>query len=95
MTFDFPPWAMVLLATLLLGQASWIFYDAGRRGEPRLLWGLFGLANCPSSLIIYLLVTRRKGKTKICPQCGNNLGVAARFCPNCGVSQSPGPGAGK
>lgn len=51
----------VLAGTLLVAQATWIFRDALRRGESYpWLWGLFGLANVPSSLIIYFLVTRRK-----------------------------------
>jgi len=44
---------------LLLIQAIWIFFDAKKRKDKYFwLWGLFGLLNVPSSLIIYLLVTR-------------------------------------
>jgi hypothetical protein len=53
-------WLYPLLAVLLFGQALWIFVDARKRGENAWLWGLLGLLNVPSSLIIYLLVTRRK-----------------------------------
>jgi hypothetical protein len=57
---------VVLLAIpILLVQASWIFYDARNRKEKYYwLWGLFGLINCPSSLLVYLLVTRAIGKNK-------------------------------
>lgn len=53
-------WWYIPLAILLLAQALWIFFDAEKRGENRWLWGLLGLLNVPSSLIVYLLVTRRK-----------------------------------
>lgn len=53
-------WAYPLIAVLLLAQALWIFHDARKRGENAWLWGLLGLLNVPSSLIVYLLVTRRK-----------------------------------
>ena len=44
---------------LLLAQATWIFLDARKRKEKRYwLWGLFGLINCPQSIIVYLVVTR-------------------------------------
>lgn len=44
---------------LLLVQAAWIFSDARKREEKYYwLWGLFGLINCPQSLIVYLVVTR-------------------------------------
>jgi len=44
---------------LLLIQATWIFFDARKRKEKYYwIWGFFGLLNFPSSLIIYLLITR-------------------------------------
>lgn len=50
---------LLILFTLLLFQALYIFSDAKKRNEKYYwLWGLFGLLNFPSSLIIYLLVTR-------------------------------------
>ncbi len=82
-----PVWAFALLAVLLLAQATWIYLDAARRGERKLLWGLFGLCNIPSSLIVYLLVTRSLEKMKRCPSCGARIGEKARFCPECGAKQ--------
>lgn len=50
---------LILLIPILLVQGTWIFYDARKRKEKYYwLWGLFGLLNVPSSLIIYLLITR-------------------------------------
>ncbi len=44
---------------LLITQATWIFIDARKRKEKYYwLWGLFGLINCPQSIIVYLVVTR-------------------------------------
>jgi hypothetical protein len=55
--------ALTIAIPILLIQASWIFYDARKRGEKYYwLWGLFGLLNIPSSLLIYLLVTRAISK---------------------------------
>jgi hypothetical protein len=48
-----------ILVPILLIQSAWIFYDSRKRKEKYYwLWGIFGLLNVPSSLIIYLLVTR-------------------------------------
>jgi len=50
---------LITLFTLLMAQAIYIFFDAKNSGEKYyFLWGLFGLLNFPSSLIIYLLITR-------------------------------------
>jgi|GEM_PF-419834 hypothetical protein len=78
---------VIAAACLVLCQAAWIYRDAGKRGERRLLWGLFGLLNVPSSLIIYLLVTRRFPIGKPCHACGKPVPRGARFCPACGVEQ--------
>lgn len=60
------PYVIGAVLALLFIQAMFIFFDARKRGEKHFwLWGLFGLINVPSSLIIYLLVTRvikRAGK---------------------------------
>ncbi len=53
-------WLMMLVAVILLCQGTWIFIDARKRGEMAWLWGLLGLLNFPTSLLVYLLVTRRK-----------------------------------
>ncbi|WP_069649885.1 zinc-ribbon domain-containing protein [Caloranaerobacter ferrireducens] len=74
----------ILIAILLLIQASWIFYDASRRGENKWLWGLFGLLNIPSSLIVYLLVTRLILKSKKCKECGKRIVRNSIYCPYCG-----------
>ncbi|AGK96350.1 hypothetical protein [Clostridium pasteurianum] len=50
---------IIALAIILLTQGFWIYNDAKKRGEKYYwLWGIFGLLNVPSNLIIYLIVTR-------------------------------------
>lgn len=57
--------ALSIAISILLVQGSWIFYDARKRNEKYYwIWGLFGLINAPSSLLVYLLVTRVIGKEK-------------------------------
>ncbi|HHW57099.1 MAG TPA: zinc ribbon domain-containing protein [Clostridia bacterium] len=87
--------SLIVVTPLLLLQATWIFMDARKRGEKYYwAWGLLGLLNFPTSLIIYLIVTRHGylkcpdcGKTvknnyKYCPYCGNAL---KKTCPTCGI----------
>lgn len=93
--FAMPLWAWLLLALLLFGQGLWIYRDAARRGRPALLWGLFGLLNFPSSLLVYLVATRglERGR-KDCEGCGGRLPPDAAYCPRCGraVARPDGPG---
>lgn len=74
---------IIILAVIpiLVIQASWIFFDARKRGENAILWALFGLLNAPSSLIIYLLVTRI-GKRN-CPSCSKVVEKKFNNCPFC------------
>lgn len=51
----------VIICALIIDiiQGFWIFTDARKRQEKYYwLWGLFGLLNVPSSIIVYLIVTR-------------------------------------
>ena len=51
--------SLIILIPVALIQGAWVFYGARRRKEKYYwLWGIFGLMNIPSSLLIYLLVTR-------------------------------------
>ncbi|MGG4554677.1 MULTISPECIES: hypothetical protein [Paenibacillus] len=51
-----PWWVFVLSALLLLVQGTWMFIDARKRGRKAWFWGLWGVVNLPSPLIVYLLV---------------------------------------
>ncbi|MNI13507.1 Negative regulatory protein YxlD [compost metagenome] len=50
-----PWWVLLLIALLLFTQATWMFIDARKRGRRAWIWGLWGVLNCPSPLIVYLL----------------------------------------
>ncbi len=79
-----PPILWIIIVFALLTQGVWIFYDASRRGENKWLWGLYGLIQVPSSLIVYLIVTRKFLKTKNCTVCERNIRVDSVYCPYCG-----------
>ena len=54
-----PDVLLIILIPIALIQGAWVFYDARRRKEKYYwLWGIFGLMNIPSNLLVYLLVTR-------------------------------------
>lgn len=87
-------WLLAILLVLLLGsQAVWIFLDARKRGETYWLWGIYGMTNVPSALIVYLLVTRNRKVT--CPDCGQSFAKKHRSCPHCGGAVITCPGCGE
>ncbi|WP_270169113.1 sigma-Y antisigma factor component [Paenibacillus sp. SYP-B4298] len=53
---------IVTVVTILLLQGSWMFRDAERRGHNKWLWGLLGLVQFPTYLLIYLYFVKRKGR---------------------------------
>lgn len=75
---------LIIVLTLLIIQASWMFYDASKRNENKWLWGFFGLLNLPSSIIIYLLVTRRLNRRMTCPHCLYSIPKDSVYCSYCG-----------
>lgn len=75
-------WVFLFIALFI--QSSWIFWDASKRGENKWLWGIYGLLNIPTSLIIYLIVTRVIVKANPCPDCGKNIRESYTYCPHCG-----------
>jgi len=72
---------IVILIILLTAQATWIYIDARKRGENAILWAIFGSLNVPSSLVIYLIITRI-GKRK-CPNCSIIIEKKFNNCPFC------------
>lgn len=78
---------LILVAIIMICQASWIFYDASKRHENKWLWGFFGLIHCPSSLIIYLLITRKLNAQKTCSNCLYSIKEDAKYCSYCGHEQ--------
>lgn len=79
-----PVYLWLILGIALLTQSAWIFWDSSKRGENKWLWGFYGILNIPSSLIIYLLVTRIILKPKPCMSCKKNIRGNYEYCPHCG-----------
>ncbi|MBN2796369.1 MAG: zinc-ribbon domain-containing protein [Clostridia bacterium] len=75
---------LIVVILLVVTQGTWIFLDAGKHGENKWLWGLFGLVNVPSSLIIYLIITRVVTKHIICPHCFYSIKDDSQYCSYCG-----------
>lgn len=75
---------LVTIAILLFSQGLWMFYDAGKRNEQKWLWGFLGLIHFPSSLIIYLIVTRKYSKKITCPNCYYTIDKKSIYCSYCG-----------
>ncbi len=69
------PGLWILLASLLLAQGTWIFRNARKRDQGKLawFWGIWGMINFPTPLLVYLLVvvlpdyrrTRKGGKPPV------------------------------
>lgn len=51
-------WVFVALALVLLGQSTFLFVDARKRGRFPWLWGLWGLTQFPTPLLVYWIVVR-------------------------------------
>lgn len=46
---------VVLFSPVLIYQSRWIYHDAEKNGMNKWLWGIFGLLNTPTNLLVYLL----------------------------------------
>ncbi|HEY2491489.1 MAG TPA: sigmaY antisigma factor component [Paenibacillus sp.] len=61
---EIPLWIIVPFVLVLLLQGTWMFLDAGKRGKWRWLWGLWGLTNIPTPILIYLFFVRLPDERK-------------------------------
>ena len=50
-----PLYLWILLATLLFSQGLWLFLDSRKRNANRWFWGVWGLIQFPTPILIYLL----------------------------------------
>ncbi|MBO2945515.1 hypothetical protein JJQ72_16175 [Paenibacillus sp. F411] len=59
-----PPWAILVIALLLLTQGTALFLDARRRGLGRMawFWGVWGILNVPTPLVVYYFLILRRGR---------------------------------
>ncbi|WP_059104094.1 CGNR zinc finger domain-containing protein [Shouchella shacheensis] len=50
------PWyGWMVIVLLLFAQSTWLFLDAGKNGHRRWFWGIWGLIQVPTPLVIYVL----------------------------------------
>ncbi|MEN8906179.1 MAG: hypothetical protein ABF289_09515 [Clostridiales bacterium] len=73
----------IVLFLLLFIQGTWIFYDASKREANKWIWGIYGLLNVPSSLLVYLIVTRVILKSVKCKNCNKYTYEKYKYCPYC------------
>ncbi len=59
-----PTWALILLGLTLYLQSSWLFKDGQKHCNHPWLWGIWGMIQFPTPLIVYLLVVRKIHKKK-------------------------------
>ena len=60
---EVPLYLWILFATLLFSQGLWLFLDSRKRNANRWFWGLWGLIQFPTPILIYLLFYH-KGMSK-------------------------------
>lgn len=63
-----PLYLWILVPAILLIQGTWMFLDARKNGHNYWLWGILGLIQFPTYLLIYLFYSRkisRKNKIRI------------------------------
>lgn len=56
---EMPLYLWILVAAILLTQATWLFIDARKRNANQWFWGIIGLIQCPLPLIFYLFIVRK------------------------------------
>ncbi|QJC53399.1 hypothetical protein HGI30_18705 [Paenibacillus albicereus] len=50
-----PLYVWISIFAALLAQSTWLFIDATRHGRSRWFWGLWGLIQVPTPLLVYWL----------------------------------------
>ncbi|MBA4535632.1 sigma-Y antisigma factor component [Bacillus aquiflavi] len=60
MNKELPPVVIVLVIIVLLAQSLYLFFDARKNGHNYWLWGILGLIQAPTPLLIYFLFIRKK-----------------------------------
>lgn len=56
---EIPLFAWIVVVILLLSQSTWMFLDAKKYGHNYWLWGILGLIQFPTYLVIYLIFARK------------------------------------
>ncbi|SDD67093.1 hypothetical protein SAMN05421663_11732 [Terribacillus halophilus] len=58
------PLILILVIPLLLVQGIWLYIDAKKRGTYAWAWGILGLIQFPSPLLLYYLFIIRRDKRR-------------------------------
>ncbi|BFT75930.1 MULTISPECIES: sigmaY antisigma factor component [Paenibacillus] len=59
-----PIWAWIGIALILLVQSTWLFVDARKRSARYpWFWGIWGILQAPTPLIVYLFAVRKIHRT--------------------------------
>ncbi len=98
MVINFPNWNYVqkilfavfmpLFLSVLVLLIGYVNGDAKRRGMRRVVWTLLAIF-VPNALGIILYFLLRDPLPSTCPGCGNRVGGAYSFCPQCGTVLAP------
>lgn len=56
---EIPLWGWIAIAVLMLSQSTFLFLDAQKRNANPWLWGIWGLIQCPTPLVIYFIFVRK------------------------------------
>ncbi len=77
-----------LFLSVLVLLIGYVNGDAKRRGMRRVVWTLLAIF-VPNALGIILYFLLRDPLPSTCPGCGNRVGGAYSFCPQCGTVLAP------
>ena len=55
----------IILAVILFSQGVWLFLDSRKRGVKKWFWGLYGLIQFPTPILIYLLIHHKSMNVKL------------------------------
>lgn len=56
---NLPIWGWIVIAIILFLQSSWLFKDAQEHNANPWFWGIWGLIQAPTPIIVYMFVIRK------------------------------------
>lgn len=75
---------ILIFALLMSGSfAAWVYQDCKKRQDDGVLWAILVFITTPFiGLLVYFL--RRSEVKAVCPACGHQLSLKAKYCEECG-----------
>lgn len=61
---EVPLYVWLILPPILLFQGTWMFLDARKHDANPWFWGIWGMINTPTPLLLYLVFVRKIGFRK-------------------------------